>query len=445
MDITLYLAILWRRKFVIVFTFLVTVVATAAVTMNMTPIYTAKTTVRVATSTDRTVDYGDYVYSTRFLNTLASVVQTDPLVEQARKELDLNPAAEFEVDVEFPGDTELMRVVIISEDPLLAANVANTLTTILVEESREIRRANTVTIVELAQPPKEPSSPNTKVNLVLASMAGLVGGVGLAFLLENLDRTLYNQQQIEKVTALSVLARIPPVQHRNERYTWLNGDSPHSESFRRLRTMLANLDATDSLRTIMVTSAQPQEGKSTVVANLAATLAETGRRVAVIDADLRLPMMHTIFGLPNETGLSNLLNQEVSLKDAIQPGPGKGLFILTSGSSEAVPASLLASPRMKVLLDYLAQRVDHILIDTPSFLAVNDAATLVPLVDGVVLVVSCAQAQSDTVKVTCEQLAHLKATLIGVIMNKAPEQHMALYQDYYQRKAKKNRTKTAKS
>lgn len=438
MDITLYLSVLWRRKFIIVVTAVATVLITAAVTLNMTPTYVAKATVRVATSTAKEVEYGDYVYSSRLLNTLGRLVRTEPAVAQASTMVDTTE--DFDVSVEFPGDTELLRIVVESDNAVLSANVANALADILMDESRTIRRANIVTIIEPARPPKSSSSPNIKVNLALAMIAGLIGGLGLAFLLENLDRTLYSEDQIGHITSLPILARIP-LANQERQYTWLNGESPQGEAFRRLRTVLLNLEQTPPPRTIMVTSAQPQEGKSTIVANLATTLAESGHRVVVVDADLRLPTIHTIFHLPNEVGLSNLLSEEVSLKDAVQYGPSPGIHIITSGSSASSPAGLIASSRMQVLIQHLSKYVDCVLIDTPSFLAVTDAATLVPTVDGVILVVSRAQAQSDALQSTCEQLARLKAKLIGVIMNRAQQEHAVHYQHYYFR----NATRRAKS
>jgi capsular exopolysaccharide synthesis family protein len=432
MDITLYLSILWRRKFVIAITVFVIVLITTVVTLKMTPTYLAKATLRVATSTEKVVDYGDYIYSSRLLNTLGKIVRTEPTIAQARKVV--NTTEEFDVSVEFPSDTELLRIAVESHDPVLSANVANALADILIDESRTIRRANIVSIIEPAIPPEDPNSPNKKVNLALAMISGLIGGLGLSFLLENLDQTLYSEEQVEHITSLPILARIP-LALQERQYTWLNGESPQGEAFRRLRTVLLNLEQPSQLHNIMVTSAQPQEGKSTIVANLASTLAESGNTVMIVDADLRLPTMHTIFHLPNEVGLSNLLRAEVSLQEAIQRGPSPGIYIITSGSSESSPSGLIDSTRMQTLLQHLPKYVDYVLIDTPSFLAVTDAATLVPFVDSVILVVGRAQAQADAVQAACEQLAHLKAKLMGVIINRAQQEHTIQYQHYYFHKA----------
>jgi capsular exopolysaccharide synthesis family protein len=366
------------------------------------------------------------------LNTLGKIVRTEPTIAQARKVV--NTTEEFDVSVEFPSDTELLRIAVESHDPVLSANVANALADILIDESRTIRRANIVSIIEPAIPPEDPNSPNKKVNLALAMISGLIGGLGLSFLLENLDQTLYSEEQVEHITSLPILARIP-LALQERQYTWLNGESPQGEAFRRLRTVLLNLEQPSQLHNIMVTSAQPQEGKSTIVANLASTLAESGNTVMIVDADLRLPTMHTIFHLPNEVGLSNLLRAEVSLQEAIQRGPSPGIYIITSGSSESSPSGLIDSTRMQTLLQHLPKYVDYVLIDTPSFLAVTDAATLVPFVDSVILVVGRAQAQADAVQAACEQLAHLKAKLMGVIINRAQQEHTIQYQHYYFHKA----------
>jgi len=173
---------------------------------------------------------------------------------------------------------------------------------------REAMRANMLSVVEPAVDPQPPSKTRQALKIVMGSMVGLAGGVGLAFLLENLDTTLYTTEQIAEAAALSALGKIPTAR-RKPPSAFFNGNSPQGEAFRRLRANVLALDQDVTLRTLLVTSAEPREGKSTVVANLAFAIARSGRKVIVVDADLRLPTLHKIFGLSNETGLSSVLKQ----------------------------------------------------------------------------------------------------------------------------------------
>jgi len=432
MDLAVYLSILWRRKWIILVVCFITVAIVSAATITMTPTYTAKTILRVATAVGRDVEYGDYVYMPKFVNTLSRIVQSRPLKQQVQQEIGLE--GEFEVSVEYPGESELMFIIVESEDPVLAAQIANGLTEKAIETARTIRRANLVTVIEPAIVPEEPTSPNKKLNLALSLIAGMLGGLGIAFLLENLDLTLYESRQIAAVTDMSVssLVKIPPVKS-GEKYAWMNGESLHGESFRRLRTMLFGNDNGTVRRVLMITSAQPQEGKSTIVSNLAFTLAQSGKKVVAVDCDLRAPSLHTIFNRPNEVGLSDVLYQQAELQSALQHDSVTDITLLTSGTSQDVPTDMLGSEYMNIIIKQLAFKSDFVLLDTPSFLAVTDAAMLAPLVDGVILVVGRAKAQSDAVQSVLTQLSLMHVPLVGIVVNHAELDNSVQYYEYYRR------------
>jgi len=282
----------------------------------------------------------------------------------------------------------------------------------------EAIQANTVSVIEPAVVPQTPSKPRRGLNIALALLVGLVGGVGLAFLFENLDTTLYTAEQIKKVAELPSLAMIPMAPRRSQTFVF-NGSSPQEEAFRRLRTNLFSLDPGLPLQVLLVTSAEPDEGKSTVVVNLAYALAQAGRKVIAVDSDLRLPSLHTMFDIPNELGLSSVLRHEVTLDQALQLSNIPGVSVLTSGPLSSHPAELLGRLEMGELLAELRDKFDTVLLDTPSLLAAADASVLVPSVDGVLLVVACTQARQETVRAARQQLIDIKARSVGVIVNRA--------------------------
>lgn len=493
MDLKAYLAILWRRKWVIAITAIVTVTVAVIGTFVMTPVYEASTTLRVPTARRGSADWVDYDvgYADRLMNTYAQIAASGPVLEELTQRLGLDQPPKVKVDN--LANSELMRIAVEDSNPALSRDAANALAEIVIAQSREqfsadresaqeilsqqliqleeelsqarqeydrlvaqfpndteritasrrsielkeatygtlleqydqarVRdriQANIPYVIEPAETPGAPSKPNKKLNIAMGVLVGLIGGVGLAFLFENLDTKLYTTAQIQEATDLPTLVSIPEVKRRGQ-VGFLNGDSPEGEAFRRLRAKILNLDQDVPLRSLAITSAIPGEGKSTVVASLAYTIAQTGHLVVVVDGDLRRPTLHKIFELPNQIGLSSLLRGEATMDEAVQQSKIPKLYVLTSGPLPPDPAVALGSPQMAAVIEQLTQLFDRVFLDTPSLLAVTDAGVLAPLVDGVVLVVGRAQARGEAVQAAHNQLADVGARSIGVVVNRADQ------------------------
>lgn len=193
--------------------------------------------------------------------------------------------------------------------------------------------------------------------------------------------------------------------------------SPVAEAFRTLRTNI-NFSAVDRpLRSLLVTSAAPEEGKSTTTCNLAVVMAQTGSRVLVLDCDLRKPAMHKVFDLDNRRGLTSVLVEGLDPAEAISPTLAEGLWVLTSGPLPPNPAELLGSGRMKDLLPRLVEEYDIVLIDTPPVLAVTDAAVLAPQVDAAVLVARAGVTRLDMLQEAKASLEKTGVHLLGAVLN----------------------------
>lgn len=422
MELRAYLAILWRRKWAIAITAAVTIAVTLIGTLLATPTYVASATLRVSPAVGgagERLGWDDLQYSDRLRNTYSRIATSRPVLTELAQKLGVDRSPQQlaqQIAVEIPANTELIEITVKDSDPDLAARAANTLAEILI---RDVIRPSTVAIVEPAIVPLEPVTPRKAVNVALGSLVGLVGGVGLAFLFENLDTRLYRTKQIEDITDLPTLGKIPTAGRGQRRVVSFNTNSPQDEAFRRLRTNILTLDDDLPLRTLVVTSAEPREGKSTIVCSLASALAQSGRKVVAVDADLRLPTLHRVFGLSNQVGLSDVLKQEVPLEKALQATDIPAVQVLTSGPLPPNPAELLGAPRTAELIEQLAQRFDMVLLDTPALLAVTDAAVLAPAVDGVILVVRRAQTRQEAVRAARRQLANVKAKVVGIVINRA--------------------------
>lgn len=196
--------------------------------------------------------------------------------------------------------------------------------------------------------------------------------------------------------------------------------SAAAEAYRTLRTNILFSSLDRPLHTLLITSTAPNEGKSTTLANLAVTMAQAEQRVLVVDCDLRRPSLHSIFGLPNERGLTSALLEQGEGSLPIQETSVPGLQLLPSGPLPPRPADLLGSRRMGVLIERLRAAADIVLFDTPPVVAVTDAAVLAPRVDGVLLVLYAGHTRRDRARQARQVLEKVKANIVGVVLNGAP-------------------------
>lgn len=332
---------------------------------------------------------------------------------------------------------------LVSQEPDNTASIAaasqslevreRTYTTLLTQYEaarlEEAVRANSVSVIEEATTPQRPSKPRHAINLALGAAIGLITGVALAFLLDNLDTTLYTPEQIEEATQMATVGRIPAARDDMQIAKIGSGHYPQLESFRRLRTnILANGDPLQP-QVVLLTSAKRGEGKSTVSANLAVTIAQSGRNVIILDCDLRLPTVHKFFDLPNKRGLTNILTGEVTYDEAVQYTSYPRVQVITSGPLPPNPTELLGSMQMIELINQLKGAFDFVILDTPALLSVADAAVLAPSADNVILVVAQAQTRRGDVETVRQQLSNVRVKSIEVVVNRVePNGSYAYYE-----------------
>lgn len=297
-------------------------------------------------------------------------------------------------------------------------------------------KSNNFRIVDSARPPTGPIEPNIPRNLLFAAVLGLASGIGLALLLEGLDNTVRTTEQAQMISGIASLGMIPlgsksaregpnpkrlviaSSKEAVELVTQVRPQSQMAESYRALRTslLLSNLGAPPKV--IMVTSALPQEGKTTTSINTAVVLAQKGVRVLLIDADLRRPSIHKTLGMGPRSGLSNVLTGSATMDQAITRSTIlPNLFVLPAGSPPPNPAEILASSNMRDVLNELREQYDHIVIDTPPSLSVTDAVVLSPRADAVVLVIRSAQTTKQALRRSRDVLMQVNAKLVGVLLN----------------------------
>ncbi|MGB8953097.1 MAG: polysaccharide biosynthesis tyrosine autokinase [Candidatus Aminicenantales bacterium] len=321
-----------------------------------------------------------------------------------------------------------------------------------------------IKIVDRALVPEHPVSPNTQRNLIVALLLGLIGGIGLAFFTEFLDNTIKGPEDLEKLANLPSLGVIPYFSSNGFKkkspyysgydslYGQKTGDKGDglpaiseielinhlfprlsiSEDYRTIRTSIMFSHADNTVKTIVVTSSSPQEGKSATLANLAISFSQLGEKVLAVDADLRKPRLHKIFKVRNINGLSGYLKGRVALEEAIQKTAIHNFWLLPSGPLPPNPAELLNSRMMKELIRILKEKFNVVLIDTPPVLAVIDPVIVSSLTDSTVIVLRMGKTMRRPFLKTVEELRKAKADIIGVIFNEAKLRRDGYYLPYFQ-------------
>jgi capsular exopolysaccharide synthesis family protein len=300
---------------------------------------------------------------------------------------------------------------------------------------RENARRSHARIIERAMPPVHPVRPRKAMNLAVALLAGLFLGFCLAFLQEYLDDRITSPEEADRLLRLPVLGHIPLMPGDSHRLmSSLPTHSPIAESYRALRTSISFASIDAPLRTLLVTSSHKGEGKSTTSINLAIAMALEGRKVILVDADLRRPSLHRALDLPSAPGLTDVLLGSRSIAEALRKTEVEGLQVLTSGPIPPNPAELLNSGPMTNLIAELKEMADVVIFDTPPCLPVTDAQVLAAKVEGVVLVAEIGEAKKAEVKHAKELFDRAHARTVGMIFNKISEASGGYYYYYYYRR-----------
>jgi polysaccharide biosynthesis transport protein len=320
---------------------------------------------------------------------------------------------------------------------------------------------NNISVIEIAIPPELPVAPRRMMTVFAALFLSTLFGMGLALVLEYLDDTIRSTEEIELYLQLPALAAIPRIDAPQKRKLLLVGASEsedgnddflsselliHSDSrsslaeaYRHLRTSILLSTAGRAPKSLLITSSLPSEGKTTTATNTAISLAQTGAKVLIIDADMRRPRLHSIFNIDNRAGLSTLLSSKLDdseIDDAVRQDDKSKLYLLTSGPIPPNPAELIGSEQMATLLGMLQQRFTHIVIDSPPIASFTDGVLIASMVDGVILVVHAGKSSKQVVKRSRQLLNEIGAKIFGVVLNNVnlnSQDNYYYYQSYYHR------------
>jgi capsular exopolysaccharide synthesis family protein len=331
-----------------------------------------------------------------------------------------------EVNANVPNGTALVDIQVTDRNAARAADLANAISyqLIAVVNQYETSAAGSspvkLTITEPATVPASPVSPKPVLNLILGALIGVILGIGAALLRDAMDTRLASAEETEGIAGAPLLGAIPRERRGAKKHLMVNGPRSWIEAFGLLRTNLQFVEVVNEPHSVVVTSANPGEGKTTIACNLAISLAQVGIRTVLLDGDLRRPAIAEYMNLPNATGLTNVLVRQASLEQALQTWQGGGdipLRVLTSGPLPPNPSQLVGSSAMAGVIEELESSADVVIIDAPPILTVSDAAALAASADGALLLVRPNHTRREQLQGAVRALAAVGSPLLGITLN----------------------------
>lgn len=445
MDLRDYLRITRKRWKLIVALPLICILLTALYILHSPKLYQASAQIFVSTAGADDSSAADLAQGNTFtqarVQSYTSVVTSPAVLNPVIQSLKLNKSTQDlagEVSADAPLNKVLINLHVTDKDPALAAQIANALaaqfSTVVTELEATTGNGTSpvkLTVTQPATVPELPASPKPKLDFAIGILLGIVLGLGLAFLRETLDNTVKSPEDLAEVSGVPVLGIIPwdraapegPIAFRTDAH------GTRAEAYRQMRTNLQFVDIDNPPKLIAVSSAVAAEGKSHTSLNLAASLAESGQRVCLVEVDLRKPSLARVLGVVGDVGVTSVLVNKLPVLSVMQ-NAGENLAVITAGPVPPNPSELINSDAFHTLLNDVAAVVDVMIIDTPPLLPVADGAQLAALADATLLVVRAAKTTHDQIQRAVENLANVGVTPVGTVMSMA-QQGSGGYQYYY--------------
>ena len=408
------------------------------------PLYTTYTTIILTksneTQTGTTITQNDILLNQKLVETYSKIIKSKLVLEQVISETGVTYTAEElseNVSVEAYENTEMLKISVTDQDPELAANIANSIAQVFSGEIAKIYQINNISVVDVAVTPEEVSNNTLKRDLLIALFISIFGTIGVVFVVYYFDDTVKLTDDLEEEIGMPVVAKVfkSDIGSKNNRKVELLAQkypkSVVSESIKTLRTNLQFSSVDEDIKTILITSSIPGEGKSFISANLAISFAQTDKKVLIVDCDMRKGRQHRIFKLSNTKGLSNLLIDDMTnYKDYINKTSIKNLYVMTRGTVPPNPSELLNSNKNSELIKILRSKFDIIIFDGVPCNGLPDSIIMSKLVDKVLIVSSESVTPRSVLESTKKQLKNVEAPVAGDVLNNVNRKN-SKYGKYY--------------
>ncbi|WP_341924190.1 polysaccharide biosynthesis tyrosine autokinase [Nocardioides psychrotolerans] len=437
------LAMLARRWRIVIGLVVVGLLASAGLTQQLTPSYRASTQLFVALdSADSAIELNSAAnFSSQRVKSYPDLVDSPLVLDPTIEELGLGITAQelaADVSAEVSPNTVLIEVSVDNASPVLAADIANSVSANLaavveeLDKTREDRASPVrVSVTREAIAPSSPRTPIPLLNLSIGLLAGLVLGLAFAALREALDTSIKNEADVMETIGLPTLASVPTNPDVSSQP--ILGHSPAhavwAESYRKLRTNLSYVDPDNPPKVILVGSALPGDGKSLTAANLAASLAQSGKRTVLVEADLRRPSVGRLLGLVPDVGVTTVVAGKAAISEVTQSCDE--FDVITSGPVPPNPSELLGSHAFQAMIEDLRGAYDSVVIDTPPLIAVTDAAVVAVVADAVILVCRAKRTKRNELRRALFGLRAVDANIVGAVLNQVALSSGSYYQYDY--------------
>lgn len=432
LDLKDLINMFWEKKIAIILITLVFMILGIFYSIsNNTTLYSSSTSLVLAmygnnvnTSTNLTEE--EVMANSKLVPTFSELIKSSNIVRQVISNLGIEMDEGYlksHITVTDVEDTEVIKITVSTEDAETSAKVANEIAKVFIEWVKEVYKLENIHVVDVAEASNEPLSINYKKYIIVFTFIGMVISVAYVFIVNMYDTTIKKPEDIEEEFDTHALSTIPlnKTKEKKELITVSNSKSPISEIFKTLRTNIQFMEGRENLKTILVTSVLQGEGNSWVASNLAVAFAQTGKKVVIVDADMRNGRQHSIFGLSPKSGLSNYLSgKEEDLKKYLQKTEIENLYLIPAGEVPVNPSELLVSEKMTSLLDKLKEYADIVIVDGPPSQLLTDSLIVTRLVDTTVIVAACKKTKKEDLKKLINNIKNVGGNIAGVVLNKVP-------------------------
>lgn len=447
--------LLYLKKYIfiiVILTFLLVFMVTIYDNNFKVPLYKAYTTVVLAKSNEQssTITQNDIVLNQKLVTTYTEIVKSELVLEQVIKNEKLSYNAEElskKVSVEAIQDTEILKISVQDKNPKEASKIANSIAKVFNIEVSKIYKLDNISVIDKAKVPKEVCNDTFIRDIIISIFIGVFGSIAIIFIIYYFDDSIKLSDDLEEQIGMPVVAKIFKSDvkgiDKHSKVELILNKYPKalvSESVKTLRTNLQFSSIDNELKTILVTSSIPGEGKSFISANLALAFAQTGKRVLIVDCDMRKGRQHKIFDVSNSKGLSNLLIDNINnISEYVHKTSVKDVFLITRGMCPPNPSELLNSEKNKNLVNLLKNKFDIVIFDGVPCNGLPDSIIMSTLVDKVLIVSSDSMTPKNVLDTTIKSLQKVNAPIAGCVLNNVSTKNgkYGKYYNYYGSKEEK--------
>ena len=429
-----------KIKYIIIVTLVCCLIGGIYTKFLTIPMYKSSTTVILGSNQEGTgITQSDISINNNLVSTYAEIIKSRRVLEQVQKELNESYTYKelaSEISVSSINNTQIIKITVSDNNALNAKIIANLVAKVFTVEVPELYNLDNVHILDVAIEEDEPYNINVAKSSIIGGLLGLVLSSGIFFVIYYFDRTAKSVEQVEEVLQMPILGSVEETKNlKEELVVATNPKEIISEQIRTIRTNLQFTSADEKIKTILITSSIPSEGKSFISSNLATAFAQNNKKVLIVDCDMRKGRVNKIFKISNRIGLSNLLaykeDDEENLEDYVFKTKIDNLYVIPRGKVPPNPSELLNSQKTAKLISLLSEIFDYIIFDGPPVNGLSDSLIMSDFVDRTIVVTSLNSAPIELLESTKKMLTNVNAKVAGVIVNKVPRRKNSGKSYYY--------------